>query len=117
MQPVVQPSASTSGMSLVAIQQLELEQHSNLTKDKRSLKEIQEEERARQVEEDFLRWWATEEARLKAEEQSAVEAATKSSKPRKSKKPKPKPNPKDTTPRKNRAPAPNATPQSQSTES
>lgn len=99
-------------MSLVAIQQLELEQSHAVSKDKRSLKQIQEEERARQIEEDFLKWWAAEEARLKAEEQSAVEAATTSSKPKKSKKPKAKPNPKDTTPRKSRAGVTNAAPSS-----
>ncbi len=39
-----------------------------MKKDKRSLKEIQEEEQARQVEEDFLIWWAAEEERLKLEQ-------------------------------------------------
>lgn len=94
VQPVVQPSAPTSGISLVAIQQLELEQHNAPIKDKRSLKEIQEEERARQQEEDFLKWWAAEEARLQAEEQSVLDAAaapskSKRSKPKKPKTPKP----------------------------
>ena len=52
-------------------------------KDKRSLKEIQEEERARQVEEDFLRWWAAEEERLRRQEETATTVAVpmKSPKP------------------------------------
>ncbi|PSR72203.1 hypothetical protein PHLCEN_2v11910 [Hermanssonia centrifuga] len=68
VQPVVQSSKSTSGISLVAIQQMQLEQDAPMKKDKRSLKEIQEEEQARQVEEDFLIWWAAEEERLKLEQ-------------------------------------------------
>ncbi|KAF8205776.1 hypothetical protein K438DRAFT_1918026 [Mycena galopus ATCC 62051] len=69
--PVAAPSApaAVSGVSLVAIQQLQLEQgtSSGKSKDKRSLREIQEEEKARQAEEDFLKWWAAEEERVKAE--------------------------------------------------
>ncbi|KAF7363815.1 hypothetical protein MSAN_01039400 [Mycena sanguinolenta] len=66
--PVAAPSpANVSGMSLVAIQQLQLEQGTSPGKDKRSLREIQEEEKARQAEEDFLKWWAAEEERVKAE--------------------------------------------------
>ncbi|KAJ6502123.1 hypothetical protein C8R45DRAFT_1190437 [Mycena sanguinolenta] len=61
------PPANVSGMSLVAIQQLQLEQGTSSGKDKRSLREIQEEEKARQAEEDFLKWWAAEEERVKAE--------------------------------------------------
>lgn len=72
-------------MSFAAIQQSQLEQHVEPIKDKRSLREIQEEEQARQVEEDFLRWWAAEEQRLKAEEQATIEVAGH---PIKSKKPK-----------------------------
>ncbi|KAI0071191.1 hypothetical protein K474DRAFT_1776321 [Panus rudis PR-1116 ss-1] len=73
VQPVVQPSPSTSStkgaaMSFVAIQQLQLEQEFAPVKDKRSLKEIQEEEEARQAEEDFLRWWAAEEERVRLEQ-------------------------------------------------
>ena len=58
-------------MSFVAIQELqrELEANPGGSKDKkRSLKEIQEEEQARQVEADFLRWWAEEEERLRLEQ-------------------------------------------------
>lgn len=36
-------------------------------KDKRSLRDIQEEERARQQEADFLKWWAAEEERVRFE--------------------------------------------------
>jgi hypothetical protein len=38
--------------------------------DKRSLLEIQEEEQARQAEDDFLKWWAAEEERVKLESQA-----------------------------------------------
>ncbi|CCM05597.1 uncharacterized protein FIBRA_07825 [Fibroporia radiculosa] len=58
-------------MSFTAIQLSQQEQGTAPVKDKRSLVEIQEEERSRQVEEDFLRWWAAEEARLQAEEQAS----------------------------------------------
>ncbi|OSD05302.1 hypothetical protein PYCCODRAFT_1457329 [Trametes coccinea BRFM310] len=91
VQPVVQP-AHTSGaaISFAAIQLSQLEQDVAPVKDKRSLVEIQEEERARQAEEDFLRWWAAEEERVR-EEQAALAAllsgANKS--PQKAKKPRP----------------------------
>ena len=51
--PVAAPSspAAVSGVSFVAIQQLQLEQGTPSSRDKRSLREIQEEERARQAEE------------------------------------------------------------------
>ncbi|KAI0369776.1 hypothetical protein BV20DRAFT_996250 [Pilatotrama ljubarskyi] len=73
VRPVVQPSSSGSAMSFAAIQLSQLEQDLAPAKDKRSLVEIQEEERARQVEQDFLRWWAEEEARVR-EEQAAMAA-------------------------------------------
>lgn len=97
-------------MSFVAIQQLQLEQDATPTKDKRSLKEIQEEE-------EFLKWWTAEEARLKAEEQSALEAIANQSKPHKSKnfkgkpKPKPKPGSNNGSPNKSRKGKVTATPQ------
>jgi len=73
-------------MSFAAIQQLQEQEDFVPSKDKRSLKEIQEEERARQVEADFMKWWAAEEERLRLE-QTSVEAsrqpAKSSSKPRK----------------------------------
>ena len=52
-------------MSFLAIQQLQQEQVASAPKEKRSLLEIQAEERDRQAEEDFLKWWAAEEERLK----------------------------------------------------
>ncbi|TFY58443.1 hypothetical protein EVJ58_g6418 [Rhodofomes roseus] len=85
VQPVVQ-SSTTTGMSFVAIQELQREQDRGPDKDKRSLLQIQEEEQARQAEEDFLRWWTAEEARLKAEEQGVPQG---SQRPQKSRKPKP----------------------------
>jgi hypothetical protein len=44
-------------------------------KDKRTLREIQDEERARQEENDFLKWWAEEEARTKRELDDAIVAS------------------------------------------
>ena len=57
-------------MSFVAIQQLQLDQGFAPVSDKRSLREIQEEQQARRVEDDFLKWWAAEEERVKQEGQS-----------------------------------------------
>ncbi|KAI0642387.1 hypothetical protein C8Q79DRAFT_250744 [Trametes meyenii] len=90
VQPVVQSFSSGSAPSFAAIQLSQLEQDVAPVKSKRSLAEIQEEERARQVEEDFLRWWAAEEARLQ-EEQAAIAAAlvSPSGKPQKPKKTRP----------------------------
>lgn len=65
-------------MSFVAIQQLQLEQGLPAGKDKRSLREIQEEEQAQQQEAGFLKWWAAEEERVRLE-------AEELSKPRKPK--------------------------------
>jgi hypothetical protein len=57
-------------------------------KDKRTLREIQEEEQARQAENDFLKWWAEEEARTKRDaDGSAAPAEKKKRKPRKPKEP------------------------------
>ncbi|KAH9930197.1 uncharacterized protein B0H18DRAFT_1083842 [Fomitopsis serialis] len=83
VQPIVQ-SSTTTGMSFVAIQELQREQAREPAKDKRSLLQIQEEEQARQAEEDFLRWWSAEEARLKAEEQGDRETQGQGKKPRRS---------------------------------
>jgi len=94
VQPIVQ-SSTTTGMSFVAIQELQREQAREPAKDKRSLLQIQEEEQARQAEEDFLKWWTAEEARLKAEEQGVPQGPQR---PQKSKKPKP-PKPKAPNPR------------------
>ncbi|OJT15368.1 BTB/POZ domain-containing protein 1 [Trametes pubescens] len=84
VQPVVRASSSSSAVSFAAIQLSQLEQDVAPAKDRRTLVEIQEEERARQVEDDFLRWWTAEEERLK-EEQAAV-AALVSGRPQKTKK-------------------------------
>lgn len=55
-------------MSFVAIQQLQIDQDAFVPgKDKRSLREIQEEEKSRQEEADFLKWWAAEEERVRLE--------------------------------------------------
>ena len=74
----MQPSPSSSGAtapsaaavtSFAAIQRAQEADGAPRKKaPQRSLVEIQEEERARQVEQDFLRWWAAEEERLRAEE-------------------------------------------------
>ncbi|PIL24898.1 hypothetical protein GSI_12785 [Ganoderma sinense ZZ0214-1] len=72
VQPIVQSSSSRPAISFAAIQLSQAQQDAPLSKDKRSLVEIQQEERARQVEEDFLRWWAAEEERLRQEEVSAA---------------------------------------------
>ncbi|KAI0339735.1 hypothetical protein BDW22DRAFT_1486805 [Trametopsis cervina] len=80
VQPVVQSSPSTTattGMSFVAIQQLQLEQDTTPKKDKRSLVEIQEEEQARRAEEDFMKWWAAEEERMKMEQEAESAKASK----------------------------------------
>jgi hypothetical protein len=70
VQPIVDSPSKASGVSLVAIQQLQLEQGTTPVKGKRSLREIQEEEQSRQVEADFLKWWSEEEERVKAEEEA-----------------------------------------------
>jgi hypothetical protein len=71
VQPVVEsaPQGPNQSLSFVAIQQLQLDQGFISTNDKRSLLEIQEEEQARRAEDDFLKWWATEEERVKQEAQ------------------------------------------------
>lgn len=81
--PVVQSSVPIPGYapSFVAIQQAQIDQgSSSSTKDKRSLREIQEEERAHQAEEDFMKWWAAEEERVRFEaEVIATSSATSTS--------------------------------------
>ncbi|KAG2131671.1 hypothetical protein DEU56DRAFT_454262 [Suillus clintonianus] len=74
VQPVVQPSvAESSSLPFTEIQRLQLLQGIPASKDKRSLVEIQEEERDIQVEADFMKWWAAEEARTQAEAHRASE--------------------------------------------
>jgi len=55
-------------MSFVAIQYSQQEQLVSSSKDKRSLREIQEEEQALEVEANFLKWWRAEEERVREEE-------------------------------------------------
>ncbi len=47
-------------------------------KDKRSLRDIQAEEEARQQEKDFLRWWAEEEERVRLESEAMSRALAES---------------------------------------
>ncbi|KAH8091681.1 hypothetical protein BXZ70DRAFT_952850 [Cristinia sonorae] len=76
VQPIVQSSPfEDTPMSFAAIQELQREQDKTPVKDKRSLKEIQEEEQARQVEEDFLKWWAAEEERMRVEQAGVSSSA------------------------------------------
>ncbi|KAL1703404.1 hypothetical protein EV121DRAFT_208016, partial [Schizophyllum commune] len=78
--PPVEPVAAPStGMSFAAIQQAQQEQGAPV-RDKRSLKEIQEEERDLQAEADFLVWWTAEEERLRLEAEAVSAAVVKSKK-------------------------------------
>jgi hypothetical protein len=61
--------------SFAAIQCLQEEEKLPKGKQRQSLKEIQEEEQARAVEEDFLKWWDAEEERVRNEEEEALRAA------------------------------------------
>ncbi|KAF8885070.1 hypothetical protein CPB84DRAFT_141917 [Gymnopilus junonius] len=61
------PSAPTRGMSFVAIQHSQQEAVPAKDSKARSLRKIQEEERAIQAEADFLKWWAEEEERVQQE--------------------------------------------------
>lgn len=67
-EPAVSPSLPASVMSFVAIQYSQQEQLlASPAKDKRSLREIQEEEQALEAEANFLKWWTAEEERVKEE--------------------------------------------------
>ncbi|KAL1759711.1 hypothetical protein FB107DRAFT_204512 [Schizophyllum commune] len=78
--PPIEPVAvSSTGMSFAAIQQAQQEQGAPV-RDKRSLKEIQEEERDLQAEADFLVWWTAEEERLRLEAEAVSAALVKSKK-------------------------------------
>lgn len=74
--PVITPPSGTA-ISFTAIQQLQQEQAIRPTPDKRSLKQIQEEEEAHRAEEEFLKWWAAEEERVRSE-QTSLEPSTNS---------------------------------------
>ena len=80
-QPITEPSPPTGvkGMSFLAIQH---SQQARVAppKDKRSLREIQEEEHALQAEADFLIWWTAEEERVQ-QEALALEFQSKSPPP------------------------------------
>ena len=66
-EPAVSPSLPASVMSFVAIQYSQQEQLATPAKDKRSLREIQEEEQALEAEANFLKWWTAEEERVQEE--------------------------------------------------
>jgi hypothetical protein len=71
VQPLIEssPPGSSKTISFTAIQQLQIDQGFVPTHDKRSLLEIQEEEQARRAEDDFLKWWAAEEERVRMDAQ------------------------------------------------
>ncbi|GJJ07428.1 hypothetical protein Clacol_001630 [Clathrus columnatus] len=71
-------SPSIPGLSFSAIQQQQLSQ-ARPAKVKQSLRQIQDEERARREEEDFLKWWAAEEERVKIETTMALSSHTDAS--------------------------------------
>ena len=67
-EPAISPSLPASVMSFVAIQYSQQEQLlASPAKDKRSLREIQEEEQALEAEANFLKWWTAEEERVQEE--------------------------------------------------
>ena len=79
-EPAASPSLPSSVMSFVAIQYSQQEQLlTSPAKDKRSLREIQEEEQALEAEANFLKWWTAEEERV--QEEALVLAAQFQSKP------------------------------------
>ena len=69
VQPIAEPTvpSSTTAVSFADIQRMQALQGTTTPKDKRSLRDIQEEERAQQQEADFLKWWAAEEERVRLE--------------------------------------------------
>ncbi|KAF9264186.1 hypothetical protein L218DRAFT_926482 [Marasmius fiardii PR-910] len=91
--PTQQPATVTSGMSFIAIQQLEVDQGVANQKEKRSLADIQREEQERRQEEDFLKWWEAEEerVRLEAEDLRLAEERSKEAGKGRGKKPPRKP--------------------------
>jgi len=87
----VQSSAASSSLSFAEIQQSQILQSKPTSKDKRSLIEIQEEEQAIRAEEDFMKWWAAEEARTREEARLAAEALVSSPSNRNQRGKKPRP--------------------------
>ncbi|KAF8810432.1 hypothetical protein BYT27DRAFT_7186506 [Phlegmacium glaucopus] len=84
-EPTVSPTLPASVMSFVAIQYSQQEQLASPAKDKRSLREIQEEEQALEAEADFLKWWTAEEERVQEEALALAQFQSKVNKqPRKS---------------------------------
>ncbi|KAF9233712.1 hypothetical protein BU15DRAFT_53495 [Melanogaster broomeanus] len=67
VQPIAEPSIPGSALSFAEIQRIQEMQDASASKAKRSMREIQKEEQARQEEADFLRWWAAEEERVRLE--------------------------------------------------
>jgi len=88
-EPAVSPSLPASVMSFVAIQysQQEQLQLASPAKDKRSLREIQEEEQALEAEANFLKWWTAEEERVQEEALVLAQFQSKPNRDKQSRKP------------------------------
>ncbi|KIY64568.1 hypothetical protein CYLTODRAFT_401654 [Cylindrobasidium torrendii FP15055 ss-10] len=71
-EPVTPPPPSGIAMSFAEIQQSQ--EFRPVEKEKRTLLEIQEEEQARLVEQDFMKWWEEEEERVRLEQQREEQA-------------------------------------------
>ena len=69
------PETSRHGSGGHRLQRSSTEPVEVVSTPKKSLRQIQEEERDRQIQADFERWWAAEEARVKAEEEAVLAAA------------------------------------------
>lgn len=91
----------------MAIQQLQIDAGILPGQDKRSLREIQEEEESRKTEEDFLKWWSAEEERIKLDSLQSLELSKRVKQPRSSKKPRPS---KDRQPGRRYPPKPDLSP-------
>ncbi|KAG8891150.1 hypothetical protein FRB99_003817, partial [Tulasnella sp. 403] len=75
-QPAQQPKNTPRSRPAASGAQIFNDPEPSLTKEtKKSLREIQEEEQALRIQADFERWWAQEEARVKAEEERQLAAA------------------------------------------
>ncbi|KAF8653250.1 hypothetical protein AX16_004048 [Volvariella volvacea WC 439] len=84
VEPISKLTQST-GMSFLAIQQMEMEKTVVHEKPKQSLLEIQKEEHDKRVEDEFLKWWKEEEERVRSEtelmERAQAESASASAAP------------------------------------
>ncbi|KAF9224282.1 hypothetical protein BS17DRAFT_780823 [Gyrodon lividus] len=67
VQAIAEPTVPGAAPSFAEIQRMQQMQGTSMPNDKRSLREIQEEEQARQQEAEFLKWWAAEEERVQLE--------------------------------------------------